>query len=179
MIELYTDRLKLRSLDLSDWADFLAVHMSEEVNRYVRAPESESEIKAKFELRCQPWFFESGEWLTLVIEELDTGNFVGFTGLHSEELESKRAEIGYLLAVNAQGKGYATESLRAVVDWACISFDLHKFVGQCAKDNSGSAKVMEKCGFKLEGVLRQHIKINGVWHDDLVYGLLADERKPA
>lgn len=179
MIELYTDRLKLRSLGLSDWADFLALHLSEEVNRYVRAPESESEIKAKFEMRCQPWFYESGEWLTLVIEELDTGQFIGFTYLHNEDIENNRAEVGYLLAVQGQGKGYATESLRALIDWACISFEVHKFVAQCAKENIGSAKVLEKCDFQLEGVLRQHIRINGVWHDDLVYGLLSNERKPA
>ncbi len=177
MIELYTDRLKLRTLRDTDWQDFLAIHLSTEVNQYVREPETLDDIKAKFEQRSLPWFYESGDWLTLVIEELQTGKFVGFTGLHCDDLVSERAEVGYLLAVDAQGKGYGTESLRAVIDWACIRYSIHKFVGQCAKANVGSARVMEKCGFKLEGLLKQHIKINGVWHDDCVYGLLTSERK--
>ncbi|PIW61202.1 GNAT family N-acetyltransferase [Shewanella sp. CG12_big_fil_rev_8_21_14_0_65_47_15] len=177
MLELYTDRLKLRSLHESDWEHFYMLHRDPQINQYVRIPESEEVIRAKFQQRSDTWFYGSGEWLTLAIETLDTGMFVGLTGLYCQSMEDQRAEVGYLLAKEAHGKGYATESLQAVIDWACLSFDVHKFVAHCAQDNHASARVLEKCGFKLEGILRQEFKIGEQWFDDCAYGLLSTERQ--
>ncbi|MGI1945743.1 GNAT family N-acetyltransferase [Shewanella sp. MF08487] len=177
MLELYTDRLKLRSLHASDWEHFYALNSDPKINRFVRVPESQDALRCKFEQRANTWSYDSGDWLTLVIETVDTGQFVGLTGLYCQHLEEQRAEVGYLLAADCHGKGYATEGLTAVIDWACLSFNVHKFVGHCAKDNHASARVLEKCGFRLEGLLRQQLKIGENWLDECAYGLLADERR--
>lgn len=58
-----------------------------------------------------------------------------------------------------------------------MSFNIHKFIGHCANDNLASAKVMEKCGFELEGILRHNFRIGDLWVDDRAYGLLSDERR--
>lgn len=177
MLELYTDRLRIRSLQDHDWENFLALHLDPDINRYVRIPEPVEVIHQKFEQRAKTWSYTSGDWLTLVIESLETDEFIGLTGFHCQHLEEQRAEVGYLLAHASHGKGYATESLQAVIDWACLSLQVHKFVGYCAKDNIASARVMEKCGFQLEGVFRQQFKIGDLWLDECAYGLLADERQ--
>ncbi|WP_028773529.1 GNAT family N-acetyltransferase [Shewanella waksmanii] len=176
MIELYTDRLKIRSLDAQDWDDFLLVHQDPVVNKFVRRPDSLPELQDKFCQRLAPWEFDSGNWLMLVIEEVHSGNFVGFTGFYANKPELGHVEVGYMLSPRMQGKGYASESLEAVVDWACLQFAVHKFVGVCAKDNLASSKVLEKCGFQLEGVLRDNIRLDDAWVDDCYYGLLASER---
>lgn len=176
MLELYTDRLKLRSLQDNDWEHFYRLHSDPQINQYVRIPEPEDIIRTKFQQRSNTWFYDSGDWLTLAIETLDTGMFVGLTGLYCQSIEDQRAEVGYLLAKEAHGKGYATESLQAVIDWACLSFNVHKFVAHCAKENHASARVLEKCGFKFEGLLRQQFKIGNHWFDDCAYGLLEHER---
>lgn len=176
-VELYTERLKLRPLTDADWPYFLALNLDPDINQYVREPESEAQILEKFNQRRQTWFYASGDWLTLVIEELGSEAFVGLTGLHCDEYSVNRAEVGYLLAHSGQGKGYATESLGAVIDWASLQFGVHKFVGHCAKDNLGSRRVLEKCGFVLEGILRQHVKVGDTWIDDCSYGLLSAERE--
>ncbi|MGL5391968.1 MAG: GNAT family N-acetyltransferase [Shewanella sp.] len=176
MLELYTDRLRLRSVKDSDWPAFYALHRDPEVNQYVRVPEPEEVIRHKFLQRAENWFYGSGDWLTLVIETLDTQQFVGLTGLYCQSVPEQRAEVGYMLAKTAQGKGYATESLQAVIDWACLSFNVHKFVGHCAKENHASARVLLKCGFQLEGILREQVNIGGHWFDECAYGLLAAER---
>ncbi|MCE9684954.1 GNAT family N-acetyltransferase [Shewanella sp. AS16] len=176
MIELYSDRLRLRCLRDEDWPAFLYVHQDPDINRYVRQPDTGANIRSKFEQRSQPWVYGAGEWLTLVIEEIDSQQTIGFTGLYCQDFALAHAEVGYLLLPQAYGKGYATESLRAVIDWACLSFDVHKFIGHCAQDNKASARVLEKCGFQLEGILRHNFKIGDVWIDDCAYGLLAEER---
>lgn len=177
MLELYTDRLIIRSLQDHDWDNFLALHLDPEINRYVRIPEPEEVIRQKFDKCVKTWSYASGDWLTLVIKSLETDEFIGLMGFHCQHVEEQRAEVGYQLAHRHQDKGYATESLQAVIDWACLSFPVHKFVGFCAKDNIASARVMEKCGFQPEGVFRRQFKIGDFWLDECAYGLLADERQ--
>ena len=176
MLELYTDRLRLRSLRRDDWEFFLQTHQDPIINQFVRRPDQESVILKKFEHRLAPWTYESGDWLTLVIEEVDTKTLIGFTGLYCANLDCAHAEVGYMLATSGHGKGYATESLKAVIDWACLSFNVHKFIGLCAKENIASAKVLEKNGFKLEGILRDNYRVDDSWIDDCSYGLLSHER---
>ncbi|ABL99470.1 GNAT family N-acetyltransferase [Shewanella amazonensis] len=174
-IELFTDRLKLSTLVPNDKANFVAMQTDVGVNRYVRVCESLPQVEAKFEARLVPWEFESGEWLTLVIETLE-GDFVGYTGFHQDCALSRRAEVGYMLSPAMSGRGFATEATRAVIDWGAHLFDIHKFVAWCSEQNLGSRAVLERLGFQLEGVLKSHSLIGDEWHNDCVYGLLADER---
>ncbi|MCG9696262.1 GNAT family N-acetyltransferase [Shewanella sp. Isolate11] len=176
MLELYSERLKIRTLQPEDWPLFLSIQQDPQLNQFVRAPDSLEVNRAKFDSRLQPWQFESGEWLTLTIEEISTGQAVGFTGFYASNLALAQVEVGYMLGQDGQGKGYATESLSAVIDWACLAFQVHKFIGVCAQGNKASQRVLEKCGFQLEGVLRHNYKLAQQWVDDCYYGLLAHER---
>lgn len=176
MLELYTDRLRVRSVKDSDWHAFYALHSDPQINQYVRIPDPEEVIRQKFLQHSESWFYGSGNWCSLVIETLDTNQFIGLTGFYCQSVAEQRAEVGYMLAKSAHGKGYATESLQALIDWACLSFNVHKFVGHCAKENHSSARVLQKCGFQLEGILREQVNIGGHWFDECAYGLLAAER---
>ncbi|MDX1281290.1 GNAT family N-acetyltransferase [Shewanella colwelliana] len=176
MLELYTDRLKIRSLQRADWQVFLSIHQDPELNQFIRRPDSVEAIGDKFEARLLPWLFDSGDWLTLTIEEIDTGNIIGFTGLYASNVDLGHAEVGYMLSQAGQGQGYATESLAAVIDWASLSHQVHKFIGLCATENRASVRVLEKCGFQLEGVLRHNYRIDDRWIDDCCFGLLTHER---
>lgn len=176
MLELYTDRLRLRTMKRDDLQNFLRVNQDPSVNQFVGVPGSESVILEKFEHKLIPWAFESGDWLTLTIEEIGSNRFVGFTGLYCSNLALGHVEVGYMLAVERQGKGYATESLKAVIDWACLSLKVHKIIATCATENLASVRVLEKAGFRLEGVLRHNFKIDDRWIDDNIFGLLSEER---
>lgn len=174
-IELFSDRLRLRNIRPEDKAHFVMMLTSPEVNQFVRECEPLDVIETKFQQRLAPWRYESGDWLTLVIETLD-GEFVGYTGFHMDDELCRRAEVGYLLTPAMQGRGYATEATRAVIDWGALSFNIHKFIACCSEANLGSRKVLERIGFKLEGILRDQTRIKDSWHNDCVYGLLTHER---
>ncbi|MFT5705500.1 MAG: RimJ/RimL family protein N-acetyltransferase [Shewanella sp.] len=176
MLELYTDRLRLRTMKRNDMQHFLQVHQDPSINQFISVSGSESDILEKFEHKLSPWTFDSGDWLTLTIEEISSDRFIGFTGLYCSNLALRHAEVGYMLALEGQGKGYATESLKAVIDWGCLSCNVHKFIGTCSTGNLASVRVLEKAGFTLEGVLRHNFKIDERWIDDNVYGLLSEER---
>ncbi|WP_137221605.1 GNAT family N-acetyltransferase [Shewanella sp. MEBiC00475] len=176
-INLYSDRLKLRNLQSNDWSDFLRLHFDGSINQYIRNIESESDIISKFEQRKAEWLFETGDWLSLIIERIDTNEFVGLIGFRCDDEELRRAEVGYLIAPEQQGLGFATESLRTVTDWGALQFKMHKYIGLCAQQNTASRRVLEKVGFVLEGTLRQNSCIDGIWLDDCYMGLLTAQRE--
>lgn len=89
----------------------------------------------------------------LVVESLDTGALLGCSGLSFET--AGRAEIGYVFSQQAWGRGYATETVLAVLEAARPLAPLGLFAG-VHPDNTASARVLDKCGFTNEGTLREH-----------------------
>jgi RimJ/RimL family protein N-acetyltransferase len=84
-----------------------------------------------------------------------------------------QAEIGFTLAAAFQGRGYATETVGAVVRHLLTTRRLRRLSAECDARNTASARLLERVGFQREGLRRQHTWIKGEWTDDLLFGLLA------
>ena len=78
---------------------------------------------------------------------------IGASGLVMET--SDREATGYVLAQDAWGKGYATESLHAMIALAA-EFKVARLYALCHVEHRASQRVLEKCGFQREGVLPRH-----------------------
>lgn len=168
-----TSRLAYRQLTAEDWPFFLSLQRDEEVMRFMADQGSEEEIYAAFATRLPVWTPESRHWLGLLISEQASGEPVGVTGFIRREED--KAEVGYLLAKQHQGKGYGYESLRAVCDLAFTQCGIRKLIAKVTSGNVASRRLLEKAGFKLEGTLRENYFLRGRWHDDWVFGLLNQE----
>lgn len=99
-----------------------------------------------------------GEWArtgvgAYVIEARDDRRFLGGTGLHVET--PFRAATGYVLARDVWGHGYATEALTALTSLV-PSLGIVRLYAYTHIENRASWRVLEKCGFEREGVLRRH-----------------------
>ena len=91
--------------------------------------------------------------------------------------KEKNATLGYWLGQKYWGKGIMTKAARAVVNFGFIKLDLHKIKVEHFEENIGSQKVIEKCGFKKEGVKRhEHYRFKR-WHNLPQYSLLSSEWK--
>ncbi|HTV56348.1 MAG TPA: GNAT family protein [Terriglobia bacterium] len=102
--------------------------------------------------------FSDTEWARwaagpYVVESRESGQLLGGTGFGFET--HYRAATGYVFAKNAWGKGYATETLEAIVRIA-RGTRLIRLYALCHVENGASWRVLEKCGFIREGVLRRH-----------------------
>jgi ribosomal-protein-alanine N-acetyltransferase len=90
-------------------------------------------------------------------------------------------EIGFILNPAFQGKGYATEASRSLINYAFTEFGAHRVVGFCSTENIASWRVLEKCGMKREGFLRKNVFFykdrNGkpLWVDSYEYAILAED----
>lgn len=75
------------------------------------------------------------------------------------------AWLGYNLDKSENGKGYMTEAVRLIVNYAFNDLKLHRIEAGVMPRNLGSIKVLEKAGFEKEGIARKNVRINGVWED--------------
>lgn len=88
--------------------------------------------------------------------------------------------LGYWIGKPFIGRGYMTEAVRAAVSFAFDTLHLHRLEAATMPSNVASIRVLEHNGFRREGFARQLLKINGVWEDHLLHGLLSgDERGDA
>ena len=76
--------------------------------------------------------------------------------------------LGYNLAESEQGKGYMTEAVHCVVDFAFKTWGLHRVAASHMPGNVRSADVLRRCGFEREGYARHYLMINGRWEDHVL-----------
>lgn len=114
-------------------------------------------------------------WLLGVVER-KSGRLMGEAILKlAPALRHRQAEIGWAVAEDLKGKGYATEIGRALLDAAFGPFQLHRVFAMCSTENVGSRRVMEKLGMREEGTLREHFRSRERWWSSHLYALLASE----
>lgn len=148
-----TSRLVLRKPTLADAeAVFIRYASDSEVTRYLGWPRHQSVDDTKAFLT-----FSDAEWSRwpagpYLIESRSEHTLLGGTGLGFEAPST--AVTGYVLARDAWGNGYATEALTAVVDIA-KKLGVVRLYALCHPGHPASARVLEKCGFRLEQRLVQ------------------------
>jgi len=149
---LETERLKLRGHRLDDFVKCAAMWADPVVTRFIGGkPLSEEEAWTKFLRYAGHWsLLGFGYW---VAEEKATGKSVGEIGFADYKRETEPSlkgtpEIGWVLASAFHGKGYATEAVRAVVEWGDSHFERARTSCIIAPDNLASIRVAEKCGYR-------------------------------
>ena len=85
------------------------------------------------------------------------------------------ALLGYSVDVAHMGRGYATEGVTAVVNWAFQEADLMRLEAGVLPRNAASVRVLEKCGFRRVGTMRRSLRLAGGWEDHDLY----DQTNPA
>ena len=80
--------------------------------------------------------------------------------------------LGYWIGGPHARRGYMTAAVRAVIPFVFDSLELHRLEAACLPTNDASIRLLEATGFAREGLARRYLRINGVWQDHLLYGLL-------
>ncbi|MFF8929305.1 GNAT family N-acetyltransferase [Streptomyces longwoodensis] len=146
MTELRTDRLVLRPWRESDLVPWAAMNADPEVRRHLgdlltreQSDASVARFRAEFEERGYGWW---------AVEVRSTGAFIGFAGLDrvDDGLPFAGVEIGWRLAREAWGKGYATEAARAVLDFGFDTLGLPEILAVTTATNLRSQAVMRRIG---------------------------------
>lgn len=147
-MELTTARLRLRPFTFADEARMHEIYSDPEVMRYVGHGPHRTVSETTAALRAYSDMLARRGYSFLAVEELDGGRVVGDGGLHPLGGTGPEIELGYTLAREAWGRGYATEVARALVDHARTSLGVPVVVAQVEPDNAASRHVLEKLGMR-------------------------------
>ena len=153
--KIEAERLILRKPRMDDApVIFEAYAQDPEVTRYlVWRPHKHVGETEDFIKRClDVWAQKTNFPYVLTLKGKDEP--IGMLEVHTKWF---KLEVGYGMARSHWGKGYMTEALRAVIDWAFRQPDIFRVQAICDVENIGSARVMEKAGMTNEGLLRRYV----------------------
>lgn len=104
------------------------------------------------------------------------GAFCGVIGLHGQDdVYRHSAELGYWFGEEYWGKGIATKSVQLITEYGFEVLKLKRIYSGIFSCNPASMKVLEKCGYKLEGILKSAIIKNGILYDEYRYGMTEED----
>lgn len=173
-----TDRLILREMTLDD-VEFYFSHFNKE--KVVEGccfpgPKSLEAAKEELERYCIKLFKENRGIRWGIIRK-GSKELIGTCGYYDWNKTVRRAEIGYDLDPAYWGQGIMTEALRAVLKHGFETMGLNRVQAIIDSENARSMKLVQRLGFKKEGVLRQRSYFNGQFRDDVCFSLLKEEWK--
>jgi aminoglycoside 6'-N-acetyltransferase len=146
---ILTERLRLRRSVADDAATISAYRSDPEVHRYQGWDRTDPDgVREEIVEMAARRAGEPG-WVQFSVEELATGTLVGDVGLSPAEDEHGVIKVGYTMAPSAQGRGYATEAVRALVRYAFDILDAEVVRAFASAENVPSIRVAEKAGLKL------------------------------
>ena len=115
-----------------------------------------------------------GEWFQFAVGIRETGQLVGDCGLKTGE-DGRKAEIGFTLSREYQGKGYAYEAVSRLLDYAFGDLEIHRVVAIADQENAPSVALLERLGMRREGSFTQNVWFKGGWASEHLYAVLRDQ----
>jgi ribosomal-protein-alanine N-acetyltransferase len=85
---------------------------------------------------------------------------------------AQAGSLGYWMGAPYAGQGYMTAAVRAITRFSFSSLRLHRLEAACIPTNTPSVRLLERVGFKREGLARQYLCIDGIWQDHLLFARL-------
>lgn len=139
-------------------------------NRPAHVKFIETERAVRSFIDCTPSYYRF--W---AVAEAGSDHCLGLVNYHDGHIRSRRVDIGYFIEPAHQGKGLASEAVFAMLGFCFGELALHRVQALIDPANLASRRLVERLGFREEGRLREHLRVNDVWRDDLVYALLQPE----
>lgn len=171
---LETERERLRPLVAGDAEELFLAFSDPEAMRFWNTPPHADIARTRAMIASILDAFEDRTVLQWGIERRDDLRLLGTVTLIPADAQP-RAEIGYILAREHWGQGYAGEAQRRAIAFAFEDLGFHRLEADVHPGNAASVRSLERLGFRREGLLRERWVVNGTPSDSVILGLLAGE----
>ena len=168
MITIKTKDFILRPAKASDAKGYHDCHQDDAARAaFTSVPETVADAKKELQENLKKARQGLNEMFAIEVE----GRFAGFVNLKLNDHPRYKhsAIIGYGIHRDHRGRGLASKAVKKATSHALNKRKLKRIVGYCRAHNKSSARVMEKAGYQLEGVLRKNKYMNGRYVDDMVW----------
>lgn len=169
---LETERLLLRRVDSNDIKEIFALRSNPETMKYIPRPLVKTDEDALEHIAMIDSKIDSNEGINWAITLKDNPKLIGVIGHYRIKPENYRAEIGYMLLPEYNGKGIVSEAVKEAVNYGFQVMKLHSIEAIIDPDNYASAKVLEKNGFVKEAHLKENEFFEGRFLDTVIYSIL-------
>jgi RimJ/RimL family protein N-acetyltransferase len=179
---LETERLILRMMTPADLDDLHSYWKLDEVAKYELYPprtrEENAERIAKYSSAVT--IATDGDFWQLAVQlkpagAETTGRVIGDLYFKLDSIRLSKAEIGWTVNPEYQGRGYATDAATAVMDVAFRTMGLHRVVAELDPENAASIALCKRLGMREEGWFVKDQIVKGEWGDSGFYGILETE----
>lgn len=176
---LETPRLRLKRVHTVVSAETRAVIEAERPRFLAYFPSldpklSSADLMRDFTRECEELWSRFEEY-AYELRAREDGRFIGHASVHALAFKHECAELAYWVRSEAEGKGYVSEAVTGLEQYL-FGRGFHRVEIRCDTLNVASKKVAERCGYTLDGTLRQHMKRrDGTYRDSYVFGKLAQE----
>ena len=172
---LETSRTRLRPLDSQDSEAMYELFSDPETMKYWSTEPVTDIAGAQKMVEDDIDWIKGGKALLWAITLPPSDKVLGKCVLFQFSPENRRAELGYIINRSHWGQGLMTEVLASVINFAFDRLDLHRLEVDTDPENIGSLRIMEKLGFRREGLFRERWYVHGQWHDSQMLALLKPE----
>jgi len=179
-LNLKTERLNIKPISKLNIEHVFNLQSLEETAKFNTSgiPKNIDETK----ITVENWIVENTKEnikrFTFSVELINGNEFIGLIGINLGKEHYKNAEVWFQYDYKFWNKGYATESLRKILDFGFENLKLHRIEAGCAIENIGSINVLEKVGMFREAHTRKLLPLKSGWSDNYGYAILStDERK--
>ncbi|MBL7894153.1 MAG: GNAT family N-acetyltransferase [Bacteroidia bacterium] len=174
---LTTSRLILRNVTLNDAPEMQFMRSDERVMRYIDKERAKSLKEAEEFILLINNLEKENNAVTWAICTPENSKLQGTICLWNFKKPHYRAEVGYALHPDLQGKGLMNEALNAVLNYGFNTIKLHSIEAIVNPANDASIGILKKNNFKQEAYFKENFYYNGKFLDSAVYSLLARDFK--
>lgn len=167
-------RIYLRALEADDYKTSVNWRNDSEISNLVGGPKYFVSSEREREWVRNAIFDNSKLVLAICIK--GTNKYIGNIMLEDIDYVNRSAHVPVFIGDKTEwNKGYATEARMLMLEYAFHQRGLQRIVAYVLESNIASLKMHEKCGYKVEGVLRHSVYKNGVFHNQVMLSILRDE----
>lgn len=173
---LETPRLRLRPLEKSDSLAIQNTAGAREIaDTMISLPHPYTDGEAERYITRQQAEKEAGHAVTFTIGHKAAGEFCGLVEVREIDHEHSQAELSFWLAEEVWGRGFMSEAVQAVMRYSFEDLGLNRLYAYHMVRNPASGRVLQKNGFKQEGLLRQRVRKWGRFEDVALWAILRQD----
>lgn len=170
---LESSRLRLRNLLPADAKEFYQMRSDPELMKYIDKPKMKNIAEARALIKQMEEDRLLGNGINWGITHKDKNHLIGTIGFWRIDKPNYRAEVGYMIKTDHQGKGLVTEALQMTIDFAFNKMNIHSIEANINPMNERSRNLLIKNGFVKEAYFCENYFYDGKFLDSEIYSLVS------
>ena len=169
---LESERLCFRKLTPEDAPEILVLRGNPETMKFIPRPLATNIEEAQAHIKIINDKIDENIDINWAVTEKGSDKCIGIMGFYRTQPEHYRTELGYMIAPEHWGKGYVTEAVKTLLNFAFNSLNLHSIEAVIDSRHKASERVLQKAGFEREAHFKENFYYNNEFTDTVMYGLL-------